>query len=309
MALDTLERRTPRLFHRGPSPLTQLGIAAIVAVFLMLADSRFQVGNSARSVLATVLAPLQWLSAQPVKSVNLMGDYVTTLDSARQSQEQAALLIAQQALKAQRAELLQRENEQLRQMLSLQQALPIQARAAEIVYIAPDPFTRKVVINKGSAQGVALGSPVIDSTGLLGQTIRVFPLSSEVSLIDNPEYSVPILNTRSGQRGLAFGDGEASQAGMLEVRFVSHNADFQVGDVLTTSGSGGIYPAGLPVGTVTVVERQSSTSFSRVQVQPSARPLALGYVLVLDPQPVVQQEAAAAAADAASQPASTGSAP
>ena len=165
-----------------------------------------------------------------------------------------------------------------------------------------------MVINKGSTQGVAPGSPVIDSTGLLGQTIRVFPLSSEVSLIDNPEYSVPILNTRSGQRGLAFGDGEAAQAGMLEVRFVSHNADFQVGDVLTTSGSGGIYPPGLPVGTVTVVERQSSTSFSRVQVKPSARPLALGYVLVLDPQPVVQQEAAAAA-DAASQAASAGSAP
>ena len=119
MALDSLERSTPRLFHRGPSPLTQLGIATVVAVFLMLADSRFQVGNSVRAVVATVLAPLQWLSAQPVKSVNLMGDYVTTLDTARQSQEQAAMLIAQQALKAQRAELLQRENEQLRQMLSL----------------------------------------------------------------------------------------------------------------------------------------------------------------------------------------------
>ena len=209
------------------------------------------------------------------------------------------MLIAQQALKAQRAELLQRENEQLRQMLSLQQALPINARAAEIVYIAPDPFTRKAVINKGSTQGVAPGSPVIDSTGLLGQTIRVFPLSSEVTLIDNPEHATPIINSRTGERGLAYGDSQSPQASALEVRFMASNADFRVGDVLTTSGLGGVYPAGLPVGTVSLVDRRSNTSFTRVQATPAAKPLALGYVLVLEPQEQVKSEAVAAAASAA----------
>jgi rod shape-determining protein MreC len=299
MPLDTFERSTPRLFNRGPTPLVRLLLATTLGIFLMVADSRFGIGSTARSVTATVLAPLQWLGAQPVKTVNLLGTYVTTVETAKQTQEQAATLMAQQALKAQRADLLMRENQSLRELLSLEQALPIQARAAEVVYIAPDPFTRRVVINKGSSAGIVEGAPVIDASGLLGQVLRVYPLSSEVTLIDNPEHATPIINSRTGERGLAYGDSQSPQASALEVRFMASNADFKVGDVLTTSGLGGVYPAGLPVGTVSLVDRRSNTSFTRVQATPAAKPLALGYVLVLEPQEQVKSEAAASAASAA----------
>ena len=143
------------------------------------------------------------------------------------------------------------------------------------------------------------GLALIDASGLLGQVLRVYPLSSEVTLIDNPEHATPIINSRTGERGLAYGDSQSPQASALEVRFMASNADFKVGDVLTTSGLGGVYPAGLPVGTVSLVDRRSNTSFTRVQATPAAKPLALGYVLVLEPQEQVKSEAAASAASAA----------
>ncbi len=305
MPLDTIQRTTPRLFHRGPTPLVRMVLATVVAVFLMVTDARFQIGNAVRAVVATVLSPLQWLSAQPVRTVNLLGDYVTTVETAKQTKEQAATLLAQQALKAQRADLLMRENQALRQLLKLQQALPIQARAAEVVYVAPDPFTRRVVVNKGSSQGVQLGAPVLDGAGLLGQVVRVFPLSSEVTLIDNPDQATPIVNSRTGERGLVYGDRQSPQPGALEVRFTVANADFRVGDVLTTSGTGGVYPAGLPVGTVSLVSHSNNSAFTRVQAIPAAYPLSLGHVLVLDPQKIPQNEAVAATAPAAAGSAAT----
>ena len=294
MSLQQLER-TPPLFRRGPSPLTRLAMAGALSVFLMVADSRFHVGDGMRSAIATVLSPLQWLGAQPVRAVDLMGGYVTTVESAKHSQEQAALLVSQQSLKAQRADLLERENAQLRHLLGLSEALTIRARAAEVVYVAPDPFTRKVVINRGSSHGLAVGSPVIDEYGLVGQLVRVYPFSSEVSLIDNPEQPTPVLNSRTGERGLVYGDSQSPKSSALEVRFLTNTADFRVGDVLMTSGIGGIYPAGLPVGTVTLVDRRGNTAFERVQVKPAARPLSMGYVLVLEPQKVASNEATAAA--------------
>ena len=125
--------------------------------------------------------------------------------------------------------------------------------------------------------------------------MRVYPFSSEVSLIDNPEQPTPVLNSRTGERGLVYGDSQSPKSSALEVRFLTNTADFRVGDVLMTSGIGGIYPAGLPVGTVTLVDRRGNTAFERVQVKPAARPLSMGYVLVLEPQKVASNEATAAA--------------
>ena len=122
---------------------------------------------------------------------------------------------------------------------------------------------------------------------------------------DNPEQATPIVNSRTGERGLVYGDRQSPQPGALEVRFTVANADFRVGDVLTTSGTGGVYPAGLPVGTVSLVSHSNNSSFTRVQAMPAAYPLSLGHVLVLDPQKIPQNEAVAAAAPAAAGSATT----
>lgn len=269
--------------------MVRMALAVVAALAFMALDARLHMGTSVRSVVATVLTPLQWLSAQPVKTINLMDSYVVTAETAKQTQEQAVTLLAQQALRAQRADNLIRENEQLRQLLGLHQALQIQARAAEVVYIAADPFIRRVVIDKGSSQGLQLGAPVIDPTGLVGQISRVHPMSAEVTLIDNPQQATPVINGRTGERYLVYGDRQT--LGGLEVRFTSPDADVQVGDVLATSGTGGVYPAGLPVGTIAHINHRNTSSFVQVLVAPSAHTKTLRHVLVLDPQPLTQNEA------------------
>ena len=293
MSLHSFERKSPPLFRRSLSPLARLGLTSVLSVFLMVIDSRFQWTTHFRSLTATALAPLQWLGAQPVKAVDLMGAYVTTVESAQQTKEQAMVQVAQQALKAQRAELLLRENASLRDLLGLQQQLPLQARAAQVVHVAADPFVRKLVIDKGSSQGIVLGSPVIDENGLVGQVVRVFALSSEVSLVDNLQHATPVLNNRTGERSLAYGDSQTPRGNALEIRFLPNTTNVQVGDMISTSGTGGVYPAGLPVGRVAVVEKRNNSAFLRVQLMPFAKLLSVGYVLVVDPVEAVQTEAAA----------------
>ena len=168
--------------------------------------------------------------------------------------------------------------------------------AAEVLYDAPDPYSRKVVIDRGATQGVALASPVINDAGVLGQVTRVYPLSSEVTLLADKDAAIPVLNARNQLRSAAFG----ARNGM-ELRFMAGNADVQVGDLLTTSGVDGIYPPGLPVAKVTVVDRKIDTSFARILLQPVASPDAVRHVLVLEPvgvQMPAKPEAAAAAASA-----------
>lgn len=285
MSLHSFERKPPPMFRRSLSPSARMGLVAVFAIVLMLVDGRWQVGDGVRAGMATVLRPFQWLSAQPVKAVDLMGTYVTTVETAQQTKEQATVQIAQLALKAQRAELLMRENAALRELLGLQQQLPMQARAAEVAYVAADPFVRKVTLNKGSTQGIAQGAPVIDGYGLLGQVVRVFPLSSEVLLVDNPQQAVPALNNRTGERSLVYGDSQNPRGNALEIRFLSNADDVQVGDTIVTSGVGSIYPAGLPLGTVAVVERRNNSAFLRVQLTPAAHMRSVDHVLVLDPVP------------------------
>lgn len=285
MPLHSFERKPPPMFRRSLSPSARMGLVAVATLVLMVVDSRWRVGDGVRTGVATVLQPFQWLSAQPVKAVDLMGSYVTTVETAQQTKEQATLQIAQQALKAQRADLLMRENAALRELLGLQQQLPMQARAAEVAYVAADPFVRKVTINKGSRQGIVQGAPVIDGSGLLGQVVRVHPLSSEVLLLDNPQQAVPVLNSRTGERSLVYGDSQNPRGNALEIRFLSNTDDVQVGDTIVSSGVGGIYPVGLPVGTVSAVERRNNSAFLRVQLAPAAQMLSVNHVLVLDPVP------------------------
>lgn len=263
----------------------RLALAVAAAVFLMVADTRLQVGNVVRSTVAAILTPLQWLGAQPVKAVNLLGDYIVTVESAQQTKEEATLQMAQLALKAQRADLLERENASLRRLLELQQQLPINARAAQVAYISNDPFTHSLIIDKGSLQGIEKGAPVIDGYGIVGQVTRVYLSTSEVRLLNNPEQVVPAINHRTGKRSLVYGDPKTPHGSALEMRFVPLTADIKKGDVIATSGVGGVYPAGLPLGVVTQIDKYSQSNFLQVQIQPAGKLDTVSHVLIIDPQP------------------------
>ncbi len=282
MPLGTLDRTPPPFFRQGPSALSKLVFFSALALFLMVADARFRMMEPLRAALAVLLLPAQRALAVPVEIWEGGSGYLQGLAAAQAEAEAARRTLAQQADRAARHAALQRENERLRALLDLTPALAVRSLAAEVMFEAADPYSRRVVINRGQAQGVKAGAPVINEAGVLGQVTRVFPLSAEVTLLADRDAAIPVLNLRTQQRSVAFGGGSASQAAM-ELRFMSGNADVQVGDELQTSGLDGVYPPGLPVARVTQVERRAEGGFARVSLAPTAASDGVRHVLVLEP--------------------------
>jgi len=198
--LGTLDRTPPPFFKQGPSALSKLMVFSALALFLMVADTRFKITQPLRAAVATVLYPIQWVVLRPVLAVRGGLGYFENLRSAQASEEAARQKLAQQAQRANQVEQLALENERLRKLLALRERLTTPGQAAEVLYDAADPYTRKVIIDKGLAHGVQEGSPVIDESGVLGQVTRVHPLISEVTLITDREQSIPVLNTRAAAR-------------------------------------------------------------------------------------------------------------
>ena len=282
MALGTLDRTPPPFFRQGPTALTRLVFFAALAVFLMVADTRFRVVEPLRAGLALALMPLQSAAAVPLEIWHGGGDYLRGLRQARADEAAARAALAAQSAVAGSAAQLAAENARLRALLELSPALAVRSLAAEVMYEAADPFSRKVFIDRGQTQGVALGSPVINEAGVLGQVTHLYPLTAEVTLLADKDAAIPVLNVRTQQRSAAFGGQFGGAAGM-ELRFVSGNADVQVGDELHTSGLDGIYPPGLPVGRVASVERRAEAGFARILLTPTAPTAGVRYVLVLEP--------------------------
>lgn len=282
MPLGTLDRTPPPFFKQGPSALSKLVFFSALAVFLMVADARFGITQPVRSVVVTVLYPLQWLALQPVRGAQAVGRYFASLSQAQAEAEASRRELARQLLRGGQLEQLESENQRLRQLLELRARLATPATAAEVLYEAADAYTRKVFIDKGQLAGLDLGSPVIDASGVLGQVTRVHPLVSEVTLVVDRDLTIPVLNVRTGQRSVAYGDGSGGGDG-LELRFIGSNADVQEGDLLTTSGVDGIYPPGLPVAKVTRIERRAESAFARIHCKPVSLPDGVRHVLVLQP--------------------------
>jgi rod shape-determining protein MreC len=282
MPQGTLDRTPPPFFRQGFSARSKLVFFSALAVFLMVADTRFQVVQPARAALATALLPVQRVLAVPVDLWHGGGDYVRSLQQAQAAERQAQQRLAAMAERTARAEQLAQENARLRALLELRPAIAVRSLPAEVMYEAADPFSRKVFIDRGATHGVVPGSPVINEAGVLGQVTRVYALNAEVTLLTDKDAAIPVLNTRTQQRSAAFGGG-AGRAGGMELRFVSDHADVAVGDLLHTSGLDGVYPPGLPVAQVASVERRGETGFARITLVAVAPPDGVRHVLVLEP--------------------------
>lgn len=284
MPLGTLDRTPPPFFKQGPSALSKLTVLSAVAIALMVMDARFKWAEPVRGGVATAIYPLQWLVMQPLKAAGLAGQYFTSLQAAQNKQTEATEALARQAMRAAQVELLALENQRLRELLSLQQRLTTPSQGAQVLYDAGDPYTRKVMIDRGTAQGIQAGAPVLDGHGVLGQVTRAYPLGAEVTLLTDRSQAISVLNTRTGARSLAYG-APGKDSGGLELRFIATHADIEVGDLLSTSGVDGVYPSGLPVAKVTRVERENSAVFARIEAEPVAQPLSALHVLVLQLPP------------------------
>lgn len=280
MHLGTLDRTPPPFFRQGPSATTRLVFFASLAIFLMAADTRLGLIAPLRSAVSVLLNPVERALLAPIAGLGAAGDYLGGITQARAAASRADERLALQAQKLLTAEALRAENARLRALLDLRPLVSATAQPAEVLYDAPDPYTRKVIIDRGSQRNIAPGSPVIDERGVLGQVTRVYPLTAEVTLLTDRDAAIAVLNNRTRQRGVAYGD---PVTGGLELRFTAANADVQRGDLLTTTGLDGVFPGGMPVAKVVQVSRRADSAFAKIVLWPLAPLDDIRHVLVLNP--------------------------
>ncbi|CAN5213648.1 rod shape-determining protein MreC [soil metagenome] len=262
-----MEYSPPPLFKQGASARAKVVFFSLIAIALLVADSHLRWVPKVRQVIGTVLYPLQVAALAPRDAIFRTGDYFSSI-SALETENRN--LKHQQALNAQTLQQSQQlfaENAHLRKLLGASQQVPAKSVMSQILYDTRDPFTRKIVLDRGSQHGVAPGQPVIDDVGVVGQVTRAFPYTAEVTLLTDKDQAIPVQVVRSGLRSVAYGRG---QSGVLDLRFMAANADIQNGDVLVTSGIDGVYPPGLAVAKVIQIENKSNDAFARIICQPSA---------------------------------------
>jgi rod shape-determining protein MreC len=269
------------LFKQGPSALARLFFFAILALTLLVADTRFEALRYARNALGTALYPVQrGVLAPTLWFANLTG-YLESLDRIQRDNEQLAREKAELAQTALRAASLEAENAHLRNLAGLREGLHAKSVAAEILYDARDPFSRKVIVDRGTSDGIERGQPVIDETGVVGQVTRVFPLSAEITLLTDREQAIAVQIVRTGVRGVAYGNATGGSAGLVDLRFMPSNVDVKKDDLLVTSGLDGVFPQGLPVARVLTIERNAAFQFAKILCAPLGGTERNRHVLVL----------------------------
>ncbi len=275
----------PPFFKRGPAPLARLAFFSALSITLLVADLRFHTLEWTRLLLATVAWPMQRVAQMPVEGAEGAGQYFASLVSLQRENSGLRTRNLATAHQLLRQEHLEQENHRLRALLDMKDRQPAEGRVAEILYAARDPFSRRVIIDKGLQHKVAAGQAVIDDLGVIGQVTRVFPLTAEITLLTDKDQAIPVQVQRNGLRAVAAGAG----AGGMELRFLAANAEILVGDVLVTSGLDGIYLPGLPVARIANIDRDNSFAFARIRCEPIAGVERYGHVMVLGDRLVAPQ--------------------
>lgn len=233
----------------------------------MTVDHRFHHLDNIRAALSVVVYPLQYMVNIPAE----VGDWASetfvtrdTLQEENRSLHTHNLLLKEEL---QKMAALETENMRLRELLQSSKKVSERVLIAELLAVDLDPFSQLIVLNKGSRAHVYVGQPLIDADGIMGQVIQVGPITSTAMLITDPSHAIPVLVNRNGLRAIAVGNGAA---GTLEVPHLPNNADIKVGDLLVTSGLGGVFPPGFPVGHVVSVDIDPSLPFAHIVAEPSA---------------------------------------
>jgi rod shape-determining protein MreC len=257
-----------RFFNRGPSPVVRLVFFSMLSLLLLFIDARFRYLESTRSALSVLVSPIQQLATLPGILWHQAGDfYLTQSAQNKLAKENDALLQQHQLDAAQLLQLqaLQQENQQIRTLADLPHPGGFTTQLTEILYADRNVFQRKVLISKGANADVQIGQVVMDDAGIVGQITRVYPGLSEVTLITEKDYAVPVQVLRNGLRTILFGSGDIGQ---LSLRYMPASADIHDDDILITSGIDGIYPPGIPVAKIMKIERDPAYPFARVTCLP-----------------------------------------
>lgn len=267
------------LFPHELSAGGKLLIYLLLSIAVITADSQFHALNRFRAVVSTVLYPLQNFTLTPGLTYRRVSTFFVKHAQLQRENNALRLSFIQYSIAMQRYHNLELENQRLRTLLGARQRMPLHTQMAEILTIPRDPYQRKITVNLGGQQGIQSGRAVVDEIGLLGQVTRVYPFSSEVTLLTNKDQSVPVLIQRTGQRAILFGTGVDDA---VEIRYLPRNTDVRIGDLLVTSGIDGIYPSGLAVAKVTQVGLDSSRTFALITCKPLAAIDRNRQVLIID---------------------------
>ena len=235
---------------------------------MMTVDHRQGHLEKLRSTLSIFVYPLQYVANLPVTVANWGSEALTT--RAKLIEENALLRDEQLVLssKIQKFEILEAENERLREMLQSSERLDERVLIAELLAVDLQPFRHQIVINKGQREGVYDGQPIVDANGVMGQIVHVGPFSSTVLLITDPTHAIPVQINRNGLRSVAVGTG---QSHILQLEYLSNNVDIREGDLVVSSGLGSRFPSGYPVGVVHNISRVPGEPFAKVTIIPSAQ--------------------------------------
>lgn len=263
----------------------------VLAVALIVADHRFRHLDQVRSALAVVVYPLYYLASLPDRLARQLQGRMATEDELRQENESLYQDILLLKARLQRLEALEAENMRLRDLLGSSFKVGDRVLIAELMAVDLDPYRQQVLVDKGSAAGVFVGQPVLDANAVMGQVVRVDPLSATVLLITDATHGLPVQVNRNGLRTVAQGTGFIDR---LEINYLPKNADIRAGDLLVTSGLGGHFPPGYPVARVAQVLREPSKPFATVIAEPTARlDRSREVLLVWTPPPALANNAAA----------------
>ncbi len=242
-------------------------VLTVLSVALMVVDARFETLKPVRSQMGLVLTPFYWLADLPVRAWEGISDQFNSRSVliAENEKLKAEALLLQRRL--QKLATLTEQNVRLRELLNSSALVDEKVLVGELIGVDPNPFTHRILIDKGGKDGVFLGQPVLDARGLMGQVVEVMPYTSRVLLLTDTTHSIPVQVNRNGLRAIASGTGNPER---LELRHVADTADIKEGDLLVSSGLGQRFPAGYPVATVKEVIHDSGQPFAIVRAVPTA---------------------------------------
>lgn len=267
-----------RFFNRGPSQAVRLVFFSLLSLLLLFVDARYKYLEFARSALSVPVHSVQNMASLPSEWWQQASAFLAAQSTLIDDNEQLQQQHLQDAAQLQQLQTLQEENLHLHKLLQVQQDASYPAHLAKIVYVEHDIFNRKLLLARDERANVQVGQVVVDNGGVVGQVTRSYPLFDEVTLITDKDHAVPVQVLRNGLRAIVFGSGDLSE---LSLRYMPMNSDVQEGDTLVTSGIDGTYPPGLPVATISSIERDPAYPFARIRCTPIAGVDKHRYLLVL----------------------------
>jgi len=256
------------LFIRGSSATFRMVLFVIASIALMTIDHRWQSLEMVRSTLSTIIYPLQYTIDLPIRLYYWSDEVLSTKQVLLDKNREFEARHLENRVQLQKLDIIEKENARLRSLLSATPKITEQLLISEIINVDVDPYRQLILLNKGSNSDVSQGQPIIDAQGIMGQVVHVGAVSSTAMLITDASHAIPVQIDRTGLRANAFGTGKINQ---LNLRHLTQNVDIEVGDMLITSGLGGVFPPNYPVATVTKVERTAGEPFATIEATPLAQ--------------------------------------